>query len=87
MNCSGGIRNIVFAGGAAIGLSFICAPFVAPAFRKYCLPYVPATDNQLKNVVRFLKSNSNGRLLDIGSGDGRIVIGMYRYCIIVCDLN
>lgn len=65
-----------FAGGAAIGISFICAPFVAPAFRKYCLPYVPATNNQLNNVLRLIQANSNDKLLDIGSGDGRIVIGM-----------
>lgn len=67
--------SIWFTGGAAIGLSVICAPFVAPAFRKYCLPYVPATNNQINNIVKLLKANTNERLLDIGSGDGRIVIG------------
>lgn len=65
-----------FVGGAAIGLSFICAPFVTPAFRKYCLPYVPATNNQLNNVLKLLQANSSEKLLDIGSGDGRIVIGI-----------
>lgn len=49
---------------------------MAPAFRKYCLPYVPATTTQLENILSILKySDKNGRLLDIGSGDGRIVIG------------
>lgn len=64
------------AGGIGIGLSVICVPFVAPAFRKYCLPYVPATTNQIENICRILQGNSGKKLLDIGSGDGRIVIGM-----------
>lgn len=53
-------------------------PFVAPAFRKYCLPYVPATDTQIENILRLINGkskNGTNRLLDIGSGDGRIVIG------------
>lgn len=65
-------------GGAAIGLSVICAPFVAPAFRKYCLPYVPATNSQISNILQLLQKNSREKLLDIGSGDGRIVIGKYK---------
>ncbi|XP_045771130.1 ATP synthase subunit C lysine N-methyltransferase [Maniola jurtina] len=59
-------------GGLAIGVSIVCIPFVSPAFRKVCLPYVPATTNQLAGVTRALK-NRSGRLLDVGSGDGRIV--------------
>ncbi len=51
---------------------------MAPAFRKYCLPYVPATTTQLENILSVLKySDRNGRLLDIGSGDGRIVVGKH----------
>lgn len=69
------IYNFIVSGGAAIGLSIICAPFVAPALRKYCLPYVPATNSQLDNILQLIKNNRNHRLLDIGSGDGRIVIG------------
>ncbi|XP_039752438.1 ATP synthase subunit C lysine N-methyltransferase [Pararge aegeria] len=59
-------------GGLAVGVSIICIPFVSPAFRKVCLPYVPATTDQLAGVTAALKGRS-GRLLDIGSGDGRIV--------------
>lgn len=52
---------------------------MAPAFRKYCLPYVPATTTQLENILSVLKhSDKSGRLLDIGSGDGRIVVGMWE---------
>nr|ACO15041.1 C16orf24 homolog [Caligus clemensi] len=62
------------AGGAAIALSGICLPFVTPALRRICLPYVPATDTQISNVVRALQGRPKGtKLVDIGSGDGRIV--------------
>ncbi|CAH0713765.1 unnamed protein product, partial [Brenthis ino] len=59
-------------GGLALGVSIISIPFVSPAFRKICLPYVPATTDQLLGVKLALKGRS-GRLLDVGSGDGRIV--------------
>ncbi|XP_049879193.1 ATP synthase subunit C lysine N-methyltransferase [Pectinophora gossypiella] len=60
-------------GGLAVGVSIICIPFVSPAFRKICLPYVPATTDQILGVTKALAGRS-GRLLDVGSGDGRIVI-------------
>ncbi|XP_058058078.1 ATP synthase subunit C lysine N-methyltransferase [Anopheles bellator] len=66
-------------GGVAVGLSIICYPFVAPALRKHCLPYVPATTKQITNVLRYVTPSATGsRLLDIGSGDGRIVIAVAR---------
>lgn len=60
----------------AVGISVICFPFVSPALRKFTLPYIPATDNQLKNILKVLPRNplKPARVLDIGSGDGRIVI-------------
>ncbi|XP_058129245.1 ATP synthase subunit C lysine N-methyltransferase [Anopheles ziemanni] len=70
---------ISITGGIAVGLSIVCYPFVAPALRKHCLPYVPATPNQIKNVLSFIKPvGGSSRLLDIGSGDGRIVIAAAR---------
>ncbi|CAH1107786.1 unnamed protein product [Psylliodes chrysocephalus] len=60
-------------GGIAFGLTIICAPFVSPALRKYCLPYIPATNEQIANILTALKGR-RGTLLDLGSGDGRIVI-------------
>uniref|UniRef100_A0A182R7M3 Methyltransferase domain-containing protein n=1 Tax=Anopheles funestus TaxID=62324 RepID=A0A182R7M3_ANOFN len=66
-------------GGIAVGLSIVCYPFVAPALRRHCLPFVPATPNQIRNVLSFVKPSTTGsRLLDIGSGDGRIVIAAAR---------
>ncbi|XP_067618599.1 ATP synthase subunit C lysine N-methyltransferase [Eurosta solidaginis] len=68
---------IAATGGIGIGLTVICASFVAPAFRRICLPYVPATTHQVRNVLNLLPKNTTARrdkLLDIGSGDGRIVV-------------
>ncbi|CAD6994009.1 unnamed protein product [Ceratitis capitata] len=70
---------IAATGGVGIGLSVICASFVAPAFRRICLPYVPATTEQVRNVLNFLPKNSQGKLLDIGSGDGRIVVAAAKH--------
>ncbi|XP_001663417.2 protein FAM173B [Aedes aegypti] len=62
-------------GGIAVGLSIVCYPFVAPALRKHCLPYVPATAKQIDNVLTSVRrAGAPDKLLDIGSGDGRIVI-------------
>lgn len=63
---------IITTGGLGLGLSIICIPFVSPALRKVCLPYVPATTEQLAGVKRAL-AGRKGKLLDVGSGDGRIV--------------
>ena len=59
-------------GGSLVALYAAAAPFLAPALRKICLPFVPATTAQVENVLRVLRDRS-GTLVDIGSGDGRIV--------------
>jgi methylase of polypeptide subunit release factors len=71
-------------GVAAVGISVVCFPFISPAFRKFTLPFIPATDNQLKNILSVLPRNksANNRLLDIGSGDGRIVIASAKVTLI-----
>ncbi|XP_061444043.1 ATP synthase subunit C lysine N-methyltransferase isoform X2 [Rhineura floridana] len=60
-------------GGTLVALYSVATPFIAPALRKHCLPFVPATSKQIENVLNMLKGR-NGSLVDIGSGDGRIVI-------------
>lgn len=62
-------------GGSLVALYAVAAPFVIPALRKVCLPFVPATSAQVENVLRVLQARS-GSLVDIGSGDGRIVSAM-----------
>jgi len=80
-------------GGAALALTALTAPFVVPAFRKVCLPYVPASSTQVGNVLQALKGRprAGSTLVDLGSGDGRLVIaaaqtGRFSRCVGV-ELN
>lgn len=71
------------AGGIGLAVSLAAIPFLTPALRKVCIPYVPATPNQLANVVRALgrtglTTKELGPLIDLGSGDGRVV----RYSVL-----
>ncbi|XP_069469832.1 ATP synthase subunit C lysine N-methyltransferase [Ambystoma mexicanum] len=70
---SWGLLVTAVIGGTLVSLYAVATPFVTPALRKICLPFVPATTTQLQNVLKMLQSRS-GSLVDIGSGDGRIVI-------------
>lgn len=67
-------------GGSLVALYAVAAPFVTPALRKVCLPFVPATSAQVENVLRVLQART-GSLVDIGSGDGRIVSSMTFKCV------
>lgn len=70
-------------GGTIAALYVVAAPFVAPALRKICLPFVPATTAQVENVLTALRARS-GTLVDIGSGDGRIVsVGGCTQCTVL----
>ncbi|XP_077922679.1 ATP synthase subunit C lysine N-methyltransferase isoform X2 [Halichoerus grypus] len=60
-------------GGTLVAVYAVATPFLTPALRKICLPFVPATTKQIENVVKMLRCR-RGSLVDIGSGDGRIVI-------------
>jgi hypothetical protein len=54
----------------------LSVPFLTPALRRHALPYVPATRQQLDNIFYLLKNSSTKQhrhLIDLGSGDGRIV--------------
>ena len=63
---------VAVTGGLATALSVLCIPFLSPAVRKVCLPYVPATTKQVDNIVKAL-AGRKGTVIDLGSGDGRIV--------------
>ncbi|XP_043920842.1 ATP synthase subunit C lysine N-methyltransferase [Protopterus annectens] len=68
-----GIMVTAITGGILVALYAVAMPFVAPALRKLCLPFVPATPVQVGNVMKMLRART-GSVVDIGSGDGRIVI-------------
>ena len=59
-------------GMAGMGITIAVIPFVLPAVRKYCLPFIPATPIQIRNVCEALKGRK-GTVVDLGSGDGRVV--------------
>ncbi|CAF3903164.1 unnamed protein product [Rotaria sordida] len=63
-------------GRILLGLTVLSVPFLTPALRRHALPYVPATREQLDNIFNLLKQYSTKQrqhLIDLGSGDGRIV--------------
>ncbi|XP_038662014.1 LOW QUALITY PROTEIN: ATP synthase subunit C lysine N-methyltransferase-like [Scyliorhinus canicula] len=68
-----GLLLLGAAGGAGLALCMAAAPFVAPALRRVCLPFVPASEAQVETALQLLRGR-RGALVDIGSGDGSIVI-------------
>uniref|UniRef100_A0A1I8AV11 Xenotropic and polytropic retrovirus receptor 1 n=1 Tax=Steinernema glaseri TaxID=37863 RepID=A0A1I8AV11_9BILA len=57
----------------AVGITALTVPFVTPALRRVCIPYVPATPRQIDHVLRVIKRcETPGPLVDLGSGDGRV---------------
>lgn len=82
-----GRLGLIVAGAfGALGLALVAitTPFILPALRKHCLPYVPATDAQLANLRKAFASHSKcgDSFIDVGSGDGRIcrlaaTLGLY----------
>ncbi|XP_043287456.1 ATP synthase subunit C lysine N-methyltransferase isoform X2 [Venturia canescens] len=72
-----GLFLIGVTGGVGAALSIVCIPFVSPALRRICLPYVPATTQQIENVLVALQGRT-GSLVDLGSGDGRLVLAAAR---------
>ena len=61
-----------------MALHFVALPFAAPAFRKYCLPYVAANDIQLKMLTHSLRQHNVKRVVDLGSGDGVVCIHLAK---------
>ncbi|KAF7494749.1 Protein N-lysine methyltransferase FAM173A [Sarcoptes scabiei] len=69
-------------GGLAIGFTALTIPFITPAFRRIVLPFVPATNTQIENVLKAIEFRrpfespltKELKIIDLGSGDGRVVI-------------
>ena len=66
-------------------ITAICLPFISPAVRKYCIPYIPATNKQVNNVIKVCKQiklhHSNKKtfkVCDLGSGDGRLILELAK---------
>ena len=70
-----GVAIACLIGATSFSLIALSLPFVLPALRKYCLPYVPATPIQIEKVLLHVKGRT-GKVVDLGSGDGRVVSGV-----------
>ncbi|EJD75475.1 hypothetical protein LOAG_17385 [Loa loa] len=89
-----GLAGMIAAGTvatSAVAVTAVCVPFVTPALRKICIPYVPATPQQLQNVATALSvcPTKVSPLVDLGSGDGRVVLQCARagYLSVGLELN
>ena len=78
-NTNYGLLAASLFGVASVSLVLITIPFLTPALRRICLPYVPATDTQTKNIVTALGYIKPRRVIDLGSGDGRVVFAAARH--------
>ena len=70
-------------GATALGIVLGTAPFVTPALRKICLPYVPATERQVTNIIKMAKTSKRqgSTVVDLGSGDGRVA--SFSLCLVL----
>ena len=69
---------LVGGGVTLAALHVVAFPFVAPAFRRYCLPYVAANENQLELLTAACRARKIRRIVDLGSGDGVVCIELAR---------
>lgn len=86
-NSKFGLYTTLGIGALAIGGTIAAIPFLTPAMRKHALPFIPATPKQISNVFKSIRlysaqnnlthtqvtKNNLVKLVDLGSGDGRIV--------------
>ncbi|XP_067407189.1 adenine nucleotide translocase lysine N-methyltransferase isoform X2 [Emydura macquarii macquarii] len=72
----GGWGLVQLAAGTGFAAYVVWAAVLMPGFRRVPLrlqvPYVPSSAKQVENVMSLLKGRS-GKMVDLGSGDGRIV--------------
>ncbi|XP_067912547.1 adenine nucleotide translocase lysine N-methyltransferase [Heterodontus francisci] len=73
----GGWGLLQIAGCTGLTAYIIWAGLLMPGFRRVPLrlqvPYIPASRKQVQNVMTLLEGRS-GKVVDLGSGDGRIVL-------------
>ncbi|KAM7386671.1 hypothetical protein PAMA_009336 [Pampus argenteus] len=72
---------VQIAAGTGFAVYAMWVGFIQPGFRKVPLrlqvPYIPASKAQVRNVMTLLRGRK-GILVDLGSGDGRIVLEAHR---------
>eukprot|EP00064_Thunnus_orientalis_P015372 superscaffoldBa00002838_g15424 len=77
----GGWDVAQIAAGTGLAVYAMWVGILQPGFRKVPLrlqvPYIPASKAQVNNVMTLLRGRK-GNLVDLGSGDGRIVLEAHR---------
>ncbi|XP_072416060.1 adenine nucleotide translocase lysine N-methyltransferase isoform X1 [Chiloscyllium punctatum] len=78
----GGWGLLQIAGCTGLTAYVVWAGILMPGFRRVPLrlqvPYIPASHKQVQNVMTLLEGRS-GKVVDLGSGDGRIVLEASRH--------
>ena len=72
------VAALAGAGAALLALVAIPAPFLLPALRKHCLPYVAANAQQLELLEKACRRRGVKRLVDLGSGDGVVCVELAK---------
>ena len=82
---NGGTRSRhVLLGLSLVTGGLVCAavPFLMPAFRTASAPFIPSTDSQASRILAYITSRPKcRRFIDLGSGDGRLVIAAAQHGI------
>ncbi|XP_006015626.2 protein FAM173A isoform X1 [Alligator sinensis] len=77
----GGWGLVQLAAGTGFAAYVMWAGVLMPGFRKVPLklqvPYLPSSAQQVANTMSLLKGRS-GKMVDLGSGDGRLVLEAYK---------
>ena len=76
------VAALAGAGAALLALVAIPAPFLLPALRKHCLPYVAANAQQLELLEKACRrrgvEGAAKRIVDLGSGDGVVCVELAK---------
>ncbi|XP_033826392.1 adenine nucleotide translocase lysine N-methyltransferase [Periophthalmus magnuspinnatus] len=77
-----GVSDVAqIAAGTGLAVYAMWVGILQPGFRRVPLklqvPYIPASKSQVRNVMTLLKGRKGG-IVDLGSGDGRIVLEAHR---------
>lgn len=76
-DATGGYGGSALVAAGVVGVAALHAlavPFLLPAIRKHCLPYVAANAAQLDLLAAACRKRNVKRLVDLGSGDGVVCV-------------
>jgi hypothetical protein len=67
-----------------VAMGAVLIPFVTPALRRHCLPFVPATDMQIKNVLEAVRQHGYlAPLKPNGWSHAIIIVEVFLRCAVL----